>query len=218
MSETKRALSTGQVESAEECAGARIEGKEYKNPSNTVYHGKFDSSIPYEKYIPKYFGMGIKEKNCAWCGKNFCPTPEWAYGDCCRYTCALRYDEMKQEELSNARAVVLVNLDTLQDVMRFKNAKEAADFANTSAKDVRLVCNGLRETAGKYAWRWADEEPLRPSDIIPEQTTEKKMQTTIWFRESTHKNLEKFAKGKGISRNQAAAYIIEKFFNKEYEL
>ena len=195
-----------------------FEGKEYENPSETVYHGKFDSSIPYEKYIPKYLGMGIKEKSCAWCGKNFCPTPEWAYGDCCRYTCALRYDETKREEFSNARAVVLVNPETLQDVMKFKNAKEAADFANTSAKDVRLVCNGLRETAGKYAWRWEDEEPLTLRDIIPQYTEERKRSMTIWARESTYKKLEKFAKEKGISKNQAAAYIIEKFFNKEYEL
>ena len=42
--ENKKALSAGQAESAEECAGARIEGKEYQNLSPTVYHKNDDLS------------------------------------------------------------------------------------------------------------------------------------------------------------------------------
>jgi hypothetical protein len=218
MSENKKALSTGQVESAEGCAGARIEGERNSNPSKIVYHENNRSSIPYEEYFPKYLGMGIKEKTCAWCGKNFCPTPQWVYGDCCRYTCALRYDEMKQEELSNAREVVLVNPDTLEDVTKFKNAKEAADFANTSAKDIRLVCNGLRETAGKYAWRWADEEPLRVKDLIPIYESEPKAKMSVAICRSAHQRLEKIAYERGISKNKVAREILEKALLKEYEL
>lgn len=198
--------------------GEMNEGKEYENPSKTVYHGKFDSSIPYEKYFPKYLGMGIKEKTCAWCGKNFCPTPQWVYGDCCRYTCALRYDEMKQEELSNAREVVLLNPDTLEDVMKFKSAKEAADFAETSAKDIRLVCNGSRQTAGKYAWRWADEEPLRIKVLIPMYESEPKAKMSIVICRRAHQRLEKIADERGISKNKVAREILEKALLKEYEL
>lgn len=218
MSETKRALSTGQVESAEECAGAHNEGERNSNPSKIVYHENRRSSIPYEEYFPKYLGMGIKEKTCAWCGKNFCPTPQWVYGDCCRYTCALRYDEMKQEELSNAREVVLLNPDTLEDVTKFKSAKEAAEFANVNAKDIRNACNGLSQKSGGYSWRWADEEPLRVKDLIPIYESEPKTKMSVAICRSAHQRLEKIADERGISKNKVAREILEKALLKEYEL
>lgn len=158
MSETKRALSVGQTESARmECAGARIEGERNSNPQQVLYHGNRDSSIPYEEYFPRTFGMGITEKRCAWCGKVFCPTPEWVLGDCCKPTCKFRYDDMLQEGLNNAKKVVMVHPETNQDLMVFKDAQDAAGFVEKAAKDIRLVCNKLRQTAGGYAWRWADE-------------------------------------------------------------
>ena len=162
--------------------------------------------------------MGIKEKNCAWCGKNFCPTPQWAYGDCCRYTCALRYDEMKQEELSNAREVVLLNPDTLEDVTKFKSAKEAAEFANVNAKDIRNACNGFSKKSGGYAWRWADEKPLMIKEIIPTYEAEPKEKMYIAVCRSAYERLEKISNKRGISKNKVAVEILEKVLLKEYEL
>lgn len=213
MEEKKERLREGNAEAQKEG-----EGKEYENPSNKVYHGKFDSSIPYEKYFPKYLGMGIKEKNCAWCGKNFCPTPQWVYGDCHTYTCYLRYEEQKQDELNNAREVVLLNPDTLEDVTKFKSANEAADFANVNAKDIRNACNGLSQKSGGYAWRWADEEPLRVKDLIPIYESEPKAKMSVAICRSANQRLEKIAYERGISKNKVAREILEKALLKEYEL
>lgn len=207
------------IESAR-CAGAHIEGdKEYKDPSKIVYHEKRVSSIPYEEYFPKTFGMGFTEKNCAWCGKVFIPTrPEYAWGECCSYTCSRRQDEQVREEVTNAREVFLLNPDTKEDVMKFKSAKEAAGFAGINAKDIRLVCNGLRKTAGKYAWRWADEEPLGLVDIIPGYAEEPKKSIAVWVRESTHKKIKELAKKKGETLSSVVCRMVEKELNKEYEL
>lgn len=165
--------------------------------------------------------MGIKEKNCAWCGKVFCPTPEWAYGDCCRYNCAIRYDEQRRDELQIGRGVVLLNPDTLEDITIFRSAMEAAEFAETSAKDIRLVCNGLRDTAGKYAWRWVDEEPLRMLDsnlkIKKKFQREERVPMTVILRKSINKKIEKIAEQRCTTRNKLVAEIIEKEL-KEYEL
>lgn len=219
MSETKRALSTGRVESARmECAGARIDGDKELNPQEVLYHENNDSSIPLKEYVPKYIGMGITEKNCAWCGKVYIPTrPEYAWGECCSYTCCLRYDEQKQELLNNGKGVVLLKPETREDIMHFKNTTEAAVFAGASSKDIRLVCNGLRETAGGYGWRWADEKPLYLVDVIPGYAEEPKRSMAVWVRESTHNKVKTIAKKNGVTMSCFVNNIIEKEL-KEYEI
>jgi hypothetical protein len=81
-----------------------------------------------------------------------------------------------------------------------------------------LVCNGLRETAGKYAWRWADEEPLRVKDLIPIYESEPKAKMSVAICRSAHQRLEKIAYERGISKNKVAREILEKALLKEYEL
>lgn len=195
-------------------------GKEYKNPSQTVYHENNDSSIPYEEYFPKYLGMGFKEKNCARCGKVFIPTrPEYAWGDCCSYTCSLRYEEQRQEALKNAREVVLLNPDTREDVTIFESVRAAADFANVTPKDIRNACNGLSEKSGGYGWRWADEEPISKSDVVKRYAPEKMSKMSIVIRSSAYERIERIAEKRGISKNKAAVEILEKELSKkEYEL
>lgn len=217
MSETKRALSTGRVESARmECAGARIDGDKELNPQEVLYHENNGSSIPKKKKV--VFGMRFIEKNCAWCGKIYIPTrPEYAWGECCSYTCCLRYDEHKQEGLKNARKVVLLNPDTIEDVMIFENPRAAADFAKVTAKEIRDACNGLSQKSGGYAWRWADEEPLMLRDIIPGYAEEPKRSLAVWVRVSTHNKVKKIAKKNGVTMSCFVNNIIEKEL-KEYEI
>lgn len=211
--ENKKALSAGQAESAEECAGARIEGKEYKNPSNIVYHENRDSSIPKKNFFK--YGMGIVEKNCARCGKVFIPThPEYAWGDCCSYTCCLRYDEERREALKNAREVVMLHPEKGTDIMKFDSAKAAADFAGVEPSKIRNVCNGISGSSGGYAWRWADEERLKPSAVVPDFVPEKKTCMTVWVRDSMYKQLEELAAKNGVSRNRMVTALIEKEFSK----
>ncbi len=218
MSETKKSTLDRAIESARmECAGARIEGEMESNPQKILYHGNRDSSIPYEEYFPRTFGMGIPEKKCALCGKVFCPTPEWILGDCCKPTCKFRYDDMLQEGLNNAKKVVMVHPETEQDLMVFKDAQEAAGFVEKSASDIRLVCNKLRQTVGGYAWRWVDEKPIELVDEIPTYVEEPKKSMTVWIKESTLDKLKEIAKLRGISSNKLVAKIIEKEL-KEYEI
>jgi hypothetical protein len=213
MEETKRALSAGQAESAKECAGARIEGERNNNPQKILYHGNNGSSIPKKKNLP--FCMGFVDKTCAWCGKNFVPTrPEYAWGDCCSYTCCLRYDEKKQDALKIAREVVMVHPEKGTDIMKFDSAKAAADFAGVEPSKIRNVCNGISETSGGYAWRWADEERLKPSDVVPDFVPEKKTCMTVWVRDSMYKQLEELAAKNGVSRNRMVTALIEKEFSK----
>jgi hypothetical protein len=217
MEETKRALSVGQTESAEECAGARIEGERNSNPQKVLYHGNRDSSIPYEEYFPKTFGMGIPEKKCAWCGKVFCPTPEWAYGDCCIRSCLLRYEEQKREQIHGSRDVVMYDPITLQDIRKFHSAREAADEVGLDAIRIRNVCNGLAKTAGGMYWRWEDEIPWYKEPDAP--TTERRVNISVYITESTERELVRLAKEHDVTRNRMASIMVEKAIeNKEYEI
>ncbi len=219
MSETKKSTLDRAIESARmECAGARIEGERNSNPQKILYHGNRDSSIPYEEYFPRTFGMGIPEKKCAWCGKVFCPTPEWALGDCCKPTCKFRYDDMQQEEINNARKVVLLNPETLEDVMIFESPRAAAEFAKVTAKEIRDACNGLCVKTSPYGWRWVGEEPLSVRDIIPTYEVERKGKMTVVMCSSACERLEKIAANRRMSKNKVAAEILEKALLKEYEI
>lgn len=214
MEETKKALPTGQVESAEGCAGARIEGGKELDPQEELYHTNDDSSILKKRFFK--YGMGIVEKNCARCGKVYIPTrPEYAWGECCSYTCCLRYEEEREEALNNARAVMMLHPHTMTDILIFESAKAAAEFANVSPKGIRNACNGVSVVSGGYGWRWADEEPLRLDDIIQSYKEEPKMGVTLRIRESAYRKIKAIAKKRGISRNQVAAEILENELQKE---
>ena len=212
--ENEKELPAGQAESSEGCAGARIDGEKELNPQMLLYHKKEGSSIPKKRFFQ--YGMGLTEKNCARCGKVYIPTrPEYAWGECCSYTCYLRYEEEKQEALNNARAVIMLHPQTMTDILAFDSAKAAAEFANVEPKDIRNACNGLSVTSGGYGWRWADEKPLRLGDIIKSYKDEPTIGVTMRLRESTYKKITAVAKKRGISRNQVAAEILENELQKE---
>jgi hypothetical protein len=104
----------------------------------------------------------------------------------------------------------MVHSETKQDLMVFDNAQDAAGFVEKSAKDIRLVCNKLRQTAGGYAWRWADEKPIELVENIPTYVEEPKKSMTIWIKESVFFKLKDVSKVRGISANKVATKIIEK--------
>ncbi len=112
MEETKKALPAGQAESAEGCAGARIEGERNITPSDIVYHEKSTvSTIKPKKRKVFIFGMGLRDTTCVWCGKNFIPTrPEYAWGECCSYTCLRRFEEASRNQkgvkYENAKKII----------------------------------------------------------------------------------------------------------------
>lgn len=206
MEEKKRATEEGNL------GGRNVGGvsKEYESPSQQVYHGKNGLSIVTNKFL----GLGIKEKNCAWCGKNFIPTrPEYAWGDCCSYTCCKRFDENRREELIGCRAVVMMHPRKKTDILKFDSAKDAGAFVGLEAKYIRNACNGLSETSGGYSWRWFDE---RPFYIEPEPPkTEPRKNISVWVNNRTEQELERLAKIYGVTRNRMATIIVENAIDKK---
>lgn len=215
MSETKKSTLDRAIESARmECAGARIEGERNSNPQQVLYHDKNGLSIVTNKSFFK-LGMGIVEKNCAWCGKNFIPTrPEYAWGDCCSYTCCKRFDENRRDELSGCRAVVMMHPRKKTDILKFDSANDAGAFVGLEAKYIRNACNGLSETSGGYSWRWYDERPLYIEPDPPKR--ERKDTVNIYVRVSVIDTLDRVAAREGTSRSQLAARLIEEALEKEY--
>ena len=209
MMENKKALSAGQAESAEECAGARIEGKEYQNLSPTVYHKKSDLSTLKNELI--IFGGYLTQK-CAWCGKEFVPTkPEYAWGKCCSYTCCLRYDESKAPT-KKERGVVALGPDTKEEIRRFNSVKEAADFCGGELGNIRNALNGIYTKSNGYAWRWEDE-PARITEPKPEPT--KWVSVSVRLTEQTYNKLADHVYGNGSNITNFLRELIDKELSKK---
>lgn len=188
--------------------------KEYQNPSQQVYHGKDGLSIVTNKNTELKYFTGIREQNCAWCGKNFVPTrPKYALGDCCSYTCCLRFDELKREKLYGCRGVVMYDPETLQDILKFDSAREASEYAGVDASKIRNACNGMQETAGDKHWRWIDEIPWYKEPEPPRQ--ERRVNISVYVSESVEKELVKLAKKYDVTRNRMASIMVEKAIEKK---
>lgn len=191
-----------------------VKGKEYQNPLTIVYHGKNDVSSTEKKKVHFYYGMGIKELNCAYCGKNFIPTrPEYAWGNCCSYTCSRRYDEIIVEKATR-RGVVMLHPKTHKDILVFDSTKAAAEFAKVEARYIRDACNGLSETSGGYAWRWEDEEAFKESESAEK---ERLIDYSTSLPESIYRKIVSIANDRNCKRSQIGREIIVEHFNKEKE-
>ena len=210
MMEQKKRISEGNTNAQVESEGS----KEYGNPSQQVYHDKSGLSIVTNKNTELKCFTGIREKNCAWCGKNFVPTrPQYAWGDCCSYTCCLRYDEQRNIPIYGKKAVVMMHPRKRTDILKFDSAVEAAEFAGIDAKNIRNACNGLSETSAGYAWRWLDERDfyIEPEPPKPEP----KENVSIWIKKSTEQELVRLAKKYNVTRNRMASIMVEKAIEKK---
>lgn len=207
MMEQKKRISEGNTNAQVESEGS----KEYGNPSQQVYHDKDEMS---STYVKKYIGGGgLRAKNCAWCGKEFYPTPLWGYGDCHTYSCMLRYDEQKREKVFGKKPVIMYDPETLQDLIKFDSAREAGDSIGLDARRIRNACNGLAATAGGKHWRWADEIPWQKEPEAP--PTERRVNISVYVNESTNKALQQLAKKYDVTRNRMASIMVEKAIEKK---
>ena len=191
-----------------------VKGKEYQNPSQKVYHDKSGLSIVTNKNTELKYFTGIKDRNCAWCGKNFIPTrPEYACGDCCSYTCCLRYDEQRNIPIYGKKAVVMMHPRKRTDILKFDSAVEAGEFVGIDAKNIRNACNGLSETSAGYAWRWLDERDfyIEPEPPKPEP----KENVSVWIKKSTEQEHVRLANIYGVTRNRMATIIVENAIEKK---
>ena len=212
MSETKRALSVGQTESARmECAGARIEGERNSNPQQVLYQEKSPLSTLYEKKVEND-GTFISEYRCAWCGKVFIPTsPEYAWDDCCSYTCCLRYDEkIKQEGLSEK--VVMMSAYDKRELMLFECAQDAADYLGVRRESVRDACNGRTKTCKGYAFRWAEKGKTdieRTARKYTRSDRRKNHSITVHVERNTLDKIESMAYDHNVRRSKMITAIIK---------
>lgn len=212
MEETKKTLSVGQTESAEGCASARIEGgKEYETPQEILYQEKSHLSTLYPKKIQKDDTF-IKEYRCAWCGKVFIPTrPEYAWDDCCSYTCCLRYDEkIKQEGLSEK--VVMMSAYDKRELMLFECAQDAADYLGVRRESVRDACNGRTKTCKGYAFRWAEKGKTDIDRIVRNYTRSdrrKNHSITVHVERNTLDKIESMAYDHNVRRSKMITAIIK---------
>ena len=212
MEETKKTLSVGQTESAEGCASARIEGgKEYETPQRILYQEKSPLSTLYHKKIQKDDTF-IKEYRCAWCGKVFIPTrPEYAWDDCCSYTCCLRYDEkIKQEGLSEK--VVMMSAYDKRELMLFECAQEAADYLGVRRESVRDACNGRTKTCKGYAFRWAEKGKTDIERTVRKYTRSdrrKNHSITVHVERNTLDKIESKAYDHNVRRSKMITAIIK---------
>ena len=93
---------------------------------------------------------------CVRCGKEFYPTkPEYAWEDCCGYTCWLHRDDHKR--IVNGKPVEqLTEKGTL--IATFPSAVEAAkEMGLKKADSIRDCCRGKTKTSGGYVWRYKEE-------------------------------------------------------------
>ena len=130
-----------------------VKGKEYQNPLTIVYHGKNDVSSTEKKKVHFYYGMGIKELNCAYCGKNFIPTrPEYACGNCCSYHCFIH----RNDERQNTRIKMYERNGRY--IKTFETIEEAAKYCDLKdARSIRDFLRGRTKSAGGFLWAWDND-------------------------------------------------------------
>lgn len=130
-------------------------GKEL-NPSEKLYNINKCLSSPQAKVICKIKrSCGFIEHNCIRCGKIFIPTrPEYAWEDCCSYTCYIHRNDRKADK---ARPCTAYNRYTGEKYRSFANTSEAAYFMGIiNPRAIRDCCNGKTKTSAGFTWMWDD--------------------------------------------------------------
>lgn len=155
MEDKKRDPQEGRLEGVS-CAGARIEGKEYENPSSILYNEETTLSSPKNHFL---LGMGLAEKKCVRCGKTYIPTrPEYAWEDCCSYTCYLHRNN-GAERKNPARPCTAYDQYSGKKYRTFKSAEEAAEYMGLKkAGTIRDCCNGKTRTSCGFLWKWENQQ------------------------------------------------------------
>ena len=181
-----------------------VEGKEYKDPSKELYHINSDLSMLF---------TGFQDKKCAWRGKNFIPTrPEYAWKNCCSYSCLNRYTEANVEQ-SRATPVVMMSSTRGEDIRKFDSAEEAAEYIGVkSAKYVRDACNGKTRSCGGFQWRWAKSRDEEVETIVKEYAREEGKTTRVDVRLNNEDldYIEKLASQLCIPRSKVVKMLVEK--------
>ena len=153
MSETKKALSTGQVESAEECAGARIEGERNSNPSKIVYTNEQSLSSIREKVFQKLSEDDIDRRNCVKCGKPYAYIRiPYDWKDCCSHPCWLHRNDYKDSgfvKMFTQKGKYIASM-SLEDAAKLVGHK--------TTSSIKQALNGKAKSSAGFLWIWSEKE------------------------------------------------------------
>ena len=199
------------------------ETKEYRSSSTILYQEETDLSTPNKK---KFDGTGIREECCIHCGRVFIPTrPEYAYGDCCSWSCLNRHREkIAQEGLSER--VVMMNAYDKRELRVFASAQEAADHLGVRRESVRDACNGRQKTCKGFAFRWAEVGKFE-IDRVPKQYARSSYRKgeviSLHLDTGTLNKVEKLAQEKNVRRSVMLRTLIYEGIelledNEDYEI
>ena len=145
MTEAKKETSTAPTKAMVEV----MKGRKTKSSSLRVYHKKQDLSSLFDQALGKQI--------CKRCGKEFYPTrPEYAWEDCCSYTCLLHRDDGKK--VPNTKPVDMFTREGGY-VMSFDSPTEAAQYVGLKKPHaIRECCIGKTKTSAGFVWRYKEVE------------------------------------------------------------
>lgn len=140
----------------------KVEGLENGNgklPTNILYQIWGGLSTPdKEKIKQKIYQSFLVDKKCVKCGKNFVTrSKEYAWKDCCSYTCYLHRDDGLERQVLNGKPVNQYN-EWGTFLATYPSAALAAKAVGMKKADnIRDCCNGKTKTSGGFYWRWREE-------------------------------------------------------------
>lgn len=102
-----------------------------------------------------FLDQALGKQNCKRCGKEFYPTrPEYAWEDCCSYTCRLHRDDDKKKPHTKP-----VDMYTREGgfVMSFSCSEEAAKYVGLKKPhSIRECCLGKTKTSAGFVFRYRE--------------------------------------------------------------
>lgn len=150
MTDTKKRTSTTPTKAQVEVPNRR----KRKSFSLKFYHKNDDLSTPIT--LETNLDYIFPTKNCVKCGKVFVPTkPEYAWEDCCSYTCYKHRDDHKKRP--NMKPVEMYSKEG-RWLMSFESAVDAARHVGLKKADgIRECCLGKIKSSGGFVWRYKEE-------------------------------------------------------------
>ena len=127
--------------------------KKRKSFSLRFYHKTDDLSthVSLETNLDYIF----PSKSCVRCGKKFVPTkPEYAWENCCSYTCYLHRDDHKKAP--HTKPVDMYSKEG-RWLMSFNSSVEAARYVGLQKPDgIRECCLGKTKSSAGFLWRYKE--------------------------------------------------------------
>ena len=133
-----------------------VESLKEKGAGNTLSSILYTTDEGLSTHL-EHFPIGIIEKKCLICGKNYIRYAgrEYAWEDCCSYTCYKR--KHKSRVATNSKPVAQFTRHG-RYIKSYQSAVDAAYAVGAKKADgIRDCCNGKQTTSCGFCWHWRDE-------------------------------------------------------------